>query len=95
MDSAEREDKFLKSALSLALIDTLKGEEKPKSFRHNRLKNAEEVVLRVCDIYLPDGINQIAMNKVWEILDGPVMDVLRAKAPELRAAIATAREQAA
>lgn len=88
-----REDqnmKFLQAALSLAIVDTLKGEEaelKKNSFRHNRLKNAEEVILRICDIYLPSGINSTALNKVWEILDGPVTDVLRKHKDELYAAV--------
>jgi hypothetical protein len=95
LDTEDRNMKFLQAALSLAIVDTLKGEEQDKkknSFRHNRLKNAEEVMLRICDIYLPEGINSTALNKVWAILDGPVTDVLRKHKDELYAAVVQAAQ---
>lgn len=96
LGTEDRNMKFLQAALSLAIVDTLKGEEaeaKKNSFRHNRLKNAEEVMLRICDIYLPSGINSTALNKVWAILDGPVTDVLRQYKDELYDAVNQAAQQ--
>ena len=92
VDPQEQEYKFLMSALALALLETLRGEEKPKSFRCNRLKNSVETVLRVCDIYLPNGINQQSLNKVWEILDGEVLQVLKTHSTELYAAVSEAAQ---
>lgn len=69
--------KFLMSALALALVCTVQGEERPHSARWNRTRSAEEAILRLCDTYKPDGTNKTTLNKVWAVLDGPVTDVLR------------------
>lgn len=79
--------KFLMAVFALAQICNLKGEEKPKSMRHNRCVAAEENILKVCDMYVPDAINSTHLNKVWEILDGPVADMLRKHKDEIFAAI--------
>jgi len=83
---------FLMAAMTMAMFETMKVEEKPKSFKWNRLNNAVDVSLRVCDIYLPSGINSTALNKVWEILDGEVTDVLKRRANELYDAVALAAQ---
>lgn len=38
-------------------------------------------------MYVPDAINSTHLNKVWEILDGPVADMLRKHKDEIFAAI--------
>lgn len=67
---------FLLSAFALALICSVQGEEKQHSARWNRTRSAEEAIVRVCDMYVPNGINEIDLNEVWDILDGPVLEVL-------------------
>lgn len=78
---------FLMSALALALVCTVQGEEKQHSARWNRTRSAEEAILRLCDLYKPDGLNSIRLNKVWAVLDGPVTEVLRQHKDELFAGV--------
>lgn len=96
LGTEDRNMKFLMSALALAIVETLKGEEaekKKNSFHHNRMKNACDVMIRLCDTYLPDGINSTALVKVWEILDGEVTDVLKRRSDELYDAVKQAAQQ--
>lgn len=85
--SEDNNTKFLMAVFAMAQICNLKGEEKPKSMRHNRCVAAEENILKICDMYVPSGINSTCLNKVWEILDGPVADMLRKHKDDIFAAI--------
>ena len=69
--------RFMMSALALGLVATLEGEEQPKSARANRCGAAHESILRVCGLYIPDGLNHNSLARIWEVLDGPVLDVIR------------------
>lgn len=73
----DRNMKFMMAGLALALLESLRGEEKDKTAAYNRLAGAAESTIKVCDLYLPGAINQTSLNKMWEVLDGPVLDVLR------------------
>lgn len=73
----DRETGFIMAVLALALVATLEGEEKPKSARRNRCSNAHDAILKVCDIYLPDGMGKAKLTDIFNVLDGPVMDLLR------------------
>lgn len=73
----DRETGFIMSVLALALVATLEGEEKPKSARRNRCSNAHDAILKVCDIYLPDGMDKAKLTDIFNVLDGPVTELLR------------------
>lgn len=90
----DKQKGFLMAALALALMATLESEEKPKSARSNRCNAAQDAIIRVCDMYVPDGINTVDINKLWEILDGPVMEVLRSNADSILAIGASHGEHA-
>lgn len=78
---------FLMSVLALGLIATLEGEEKPKSARRNRCSNAHDSILKVCDIYLPAGMDKAKLNQIWEVLDGPVMKIIQDNSEKLFKAV--------
>lgn len=73
----ENDTKFMMAVLALGLIATLEGEEKPKSALANRCGSAHESILRVCDIYLPEGLESTDLSRIWQVLDGPVLEVIR------------------
>ena len=79
--------RFLMAALSLGLIATLEGEEKARSARANRCGAAHESILRVCGLYLPEGLDHNSLARIWEVLDGPVMDVIRQHSDDLISAV--------
>jgi len=82
--------KFMMATTALCLIESLLGEEKPKSLRANRCAGAVESILRVCDMYAPDAINSTFLNDFWQVIDGPVHDALKNNQHILDAAIAKA-----
>lgn len=83
INKSEDNKMFLLSAFALSLICTIQAEEKQYSARWNRTRAAEESVLRVCDMYVPDGINSLKLDRIWDIIDGPVMDVFRSHASDI------------
>lgn len=68
---------FLRAAMALALIEDMRAVEKPKSARRNRCDSAAEAMLRVCDLYVPGAINDTCLSRIWDVLDGPITDVLK------------------
>lgn len=89
----DREMGFIMSVLALALIATLEGEEKPKSARRNRCGSAHDAILKVCDIYLPDGMDKAKLTDIFNVLDGPVMDLLREHREVLFGALGVLKER--
>ena len=71
-------EKFLLAAFALALIGTIEADEKEKTARWCRARAAHDPIIRICDTYLPNGINHIALNQIWDVIDGPVMESIRA-----------------
>ena len=65
------------AVMALGLITTLEDEEQPRSARHNRCRGAHEAILKVCDIYVPGGMDQVALSRIWDLVDGPVMAAIR------------------
>jgi hypothetical protein len=72
----ERDQGFIMAVLALGLIATLEGDEKPKSAAANRCHGAHDAILKVCDLYLPEGINKPELSRIWDVIDGPVMEVI-------------------
>ena len=68
---------FLQAVLALSIICTLQGEEKQYSARWNRTRAAEESIIKVCDIYLPEGFDQARLTSIFNVVDGPLADVIR------------------
>jgi hypothetical protein len=83
----DNETGFLLAVLALALVATLEGEEKPKSARRNRCSNAHDAILKVCDIYLPEGMDKAKLTDIFNVLDGPVMQVIAAHREPLFGAV--------
>lgn len=73
----DRPSGFLIACTCLHLICTLQGAEKNHSARWNRTKAAEEAIIRVCDIYLPDGLDQSRLVSIAGVVDGPINDVIK------------------
>lgn len=71
-EQVNRPKSFLKTSLAVGLISQMKGEEEVGNARWNRLNSAEDAILKVCDIYLPDGMNTARLATIYDILDGPV-----------------------
>lgn len=82
-----RNEKLLYATFAMALLDTLKGEEKEKSALYNRCDGAVDAILRVCDIYMPNGLDEIKIAKIVNIVDGPVSDIISQYSHELADAI--------
>lgn len=70
-------EKFLIAALALALVGTIEGDEDLKSARWNRARQAHDPIIRLCDTYLPEKINDVALNRVWDVIDLKVIPVIR------------------
>lgn len=77
---------FLQAALAHALICSIEGEAVPKSREFNRCRAAHESVLKVIDMYLPDGFDETQLNKLYEVLDGPVTELLNSELEKFNAA---------
>lgn len=59
-------------SFSLALLDALKRNEKPKSAVYNRLKNTEEAINKCLDVYQLkafDSADLEAASKVFDLLE--------------------------
>ena len=82
-----RHQQFLRAALAVGLICSIQGEEKQHSARWNRTRAAEEAILRVCDICLPDGMDKASLFSIFDVLDGPVEAVLERHWPLLMDAV--------
>ena len=67
---------FLMAVLALGLVCTLQGEEKAGSARWNRTRAAEEAILKICDIYLPEGLDKARLASICAVLDGPVRQAI-------------------
>ena len=74
-ETVEKPLMFCQAALALGIICTLQGAEKQCSARWNRTRAAEEAILKVCDIYWPDGMDKARLTTIHDILDGPVQAV--------------------
>ena len=72
-----RMHQFLRAALALGLICSIQAEEKQHSARWNRTRGAEEAILRVCDISLPDGMDKARLTSIMDVLDGPIDSVFK------------------
>ena len=83
----DRHSGFLIACTALHLICTLQGAEKQHSARWNRTRSAEEAILKVCDIYLPDGMDQSRLVSIAGVVDGPVNDVIKRHAALLLDAV--------
>jgi hypothetical protein len=83
----DRHSGFLIACTALHLICTLQGAEKQHSARWNRTRSAEEAVLRVCDIYLPEGMDQSRLVSIAGVVDGPLNDVIKRHATLLLDAV--------
>lgn len=70
-------EKFLLAALCLALVGTIEGDEAERSARWNRARQAHDPIIRLCDTYLPDKINDVALNKIWDVIDEKVVPVIK------------------
>jgi hypothetical protein len=44
-------------------------------------------LLKVCDIYLPAGMDKAKLNQIWEVLDGPVMKIIQDNSEKLFKAV--------
>lgn len=84
---------FLQSALALGIVCSLQAEEKQHSARWNRTRAAEEAILRLCDIYLPDGMDKARLVSIWNVLDGPVESVFDRHWPLLMDAVSMVEAQ--
>lgn len=87
-----RHHNFLRAALAVGLICSIQGDEKLHSARWNRTRSAEEAILRVCDILLPDGINKARLSSIMDVLDGPVEAVLERHWPILEDAVSMVQQ---
>lgn len=67
---------FLQAALALALVCTIEGEAKPKSREFNRCRAAHEAIIKLLDLYVPEGFDEKQLNELWAVLDGPVTEIL-------------------
>lgn len=76
---------FLRAVLAHALICSVEGEAAPKSREFNRCRAAHESVLKVLDLYLPDGFDEKQLNKLYEVLDGPVTELLNSELEKFNA----------
>lgn len=70
-------EKFLMAALCLALVGTIEGDEPQRTARWNRARQAHDPIIRLCDTYLPEMINDTALNKVWDVIDLKVIPVIK------------------
>jgi hypothetical protein len=71
----------------LSMICSLQGEEKQHSARWNRTRAAEEAAIRLCDIYLPDGLDKARLTSIFDVIDGPVDAVFKRHAGILMDAV--------
>lgn len=76
-DARPDTEKFLLAAFALALVGTIEADEKPRSARWNRARQAHDPLIRLCDTYLPDAISHTSLTAIWDIIDGPVMAAIR------------------
>lgn len=67
-----------KLSYAMAMIDSMKQDEKPKSCLHNKLRNVEEHLGRVLDEYRIAKFHKTDLDKA-----SAVFDVLDAKIQEL------------
>lgn len=86
-EGVDRRRSFLQAALALSIICTLQGDEKQHSARWNRTGGAEEAIIKVCDIYLPDGLDKARLSSIMNVVDGPLADVIRRHADMLLDAV--------
>lgn len=83
----DRRRSFLQATLALSIICTLQGDEKQHSARWNRTRGAEEAIIKVCDIYLPDGLDKARLSSIFDVIDGPLANVIRRHADLLLDAV--------
>jgi hypothetical protein len=91
-ESVDRNRAFLMSCIILSMICTLQAEEKQHSARWNRTRSAEEAAIRMCDIYLPEGLDKARLVSIFDVVDGPVSDVIRRHAGLMLDAVAEATQ---
>jgi len=76
-EEVDRPRSFLMACCILSMICSLQGEEKQHSARWNRTRAAEEAAIRLCDIYLPEGLDKARLVSIFDVLDGPVAAVFQ------------------
>lgn len=82
-----RHHNFLRAALAVGLICSIQGEEKVHSARWNRTRGAEEAILRVCDILIPNGMDKARIASIMDVLDGPIEAVIERHWPLMMDAV--------